>query len=522
MQNTLYNDALTLMDKDTQQGRIALQNAAVRFGDKKALFLLENGYDKELIDLQTSRVRQFQAMTEAKDRIDESTFKNQAYEGMLGDFEARMDRKATPIEQVDLWKQAHGVKEDWKDKLMNRYFLEHQGEPNFVENAAKYAQTLYAVGRGGNTELMRHLEEVRAEHERNHPGEPFTEAMRLEAVERFNAAKNAGKGSQYSQWLAGFRKEYAAAHDDQQPTQAQIDAAWGDRQRKLEKDPERLAFNTWFSKYMLDHADQDDPRPSEAEQTAKRAEIKEAVRAKGQKEKAITEIQAQNPGMTLVQATKKYNLESNVRGFSTADQKYLPAVPIAMRHLQALDALTSLTAKQVNDPTGWARHLPQHLMAEYGGFNKPQQAWTFALEGARAEMTQLGAGGARLKADALAALNRLPNNFADSGVNRGRIQELQRDVVNDARARISLLESGGRYPLENEYVRQQYNSLGIYSTKAEGSDPLLTLRRNPEELGIDQLQILSRNDATLTPDEQKKLRAEVARRKQLRQNQPVE
>jgi hypothetical protein len=55
IQQHSYDNAIRLMDSDLNLGRAKLQMEAARFGDQKTLWLLENGMDKEVIELQQKR-----------------------------------------------------------------------------------------------------------------------------------------------------------------------------------------------------------------------------------------------------------------------------------------------------------------------------------------------------------------------------------------------------------------------------------------------------------------------------------
>lgn len=55
IQHEQYTDAITLLKTNMEAGEAKMRVLAAKFGDQKALYLLENGMDKELIDLQTAR-----------------------------------------------------------------------------------------------------------------------------------------------------------------------------------------------------------------------------------------------------------------------------------------------------------------------------------------------------------------------------------------------------------------------------------------------------------------------------------
>lgn len=55
LQHEQYTDAIALMQTNMAAGEAKMRVLAARFGDQKALYLLENGMDKELLELQSSR-----------------------------------------------------------------------------------------------------------------------------------------------------------------------------------------------------------------------------------------------------------------------------------------------------------------------------------------------------------------------------------------------------------------------------------------------------------------------------------
>jgi hypothetical protein len=70
MQHELYTDALSLAQTDMAAMEAKMRNAAVRFGDQKALFLLDHGMSQELFELQASRAKAQEGMMKAADAID--------------------------------------------------------------------------------------------------------------------------------------------------------------------------------------------------------------------------------------------------------------------------------------------------------------------------------------------------------------------------------------------------------------------------------------------------------------------
>jgi len=422
MQNTMYKDAMDLMSRDQQAGQIKMQNAAIRFGDQKALFLLNNGFDKELIDLQTSRIRQFQAITEAGDKMDQSAFRRQAFDALMNDFQTKNKREPDALETVQMWNYSHGIKEDWKQQLMNQFLMKNQGDPDIEKKAAAYAQSLNAMGRGG--------------------------------------------GSRVNQYMTKWKTDFIAEHGAE-PTAEQ----------------ERIAEQEY-------HA---------------------AMRKEDQKAKAIKELQeqytAKGEPISLTEATRRYNLQTKVANFTPQEQRRLTAVPTLMKHLEVLDWYAN--------QTGPIKFIPAHIAAVYGGLNDPQQIYETALKGAKNAVLDYGAGGTTLKKALETRLDRMPGNFQDPRFNKRLTQELMRDVAGEAKNMISLLEGSGKNLPPD--VLQEYTKWGIYPQSVSKQDPINYLRTDPQVLSNEQLLEMTRRAPIMAPDDQKRLRAEIMRRKQAEQ-----
>jgi hypothetical protein len=69
IQHEQYEDALSLMNANMAASQAKLRVLAARFGDKKALFLLENGMDKEMLELQAARQKLALGLAEQQPRI---------------------------------------------------------------------------------------------------------------------------------------------------------------------------------------------------------------------------------------------------------------------------------------------------------------------------------------------------------------------------------------------------------------------------------------------------------------------
>lgn len=417
MQNQLYGDALNLMNTDQNAGRIALQNAALRFGDEKSLFLLRNGMDKELIDLQTSRINQAVAIKKASDQINLSTFQQHAFEQL----EEEKNPKKDPQQSVQNWQFAHGVHTPAEQQIFSKFMIDHQNDPDVAEKAVQLVQKMRSARTAGTAE-ERYVAEADLRYAREHDGTSMPDEMREET-----------------------RRAYWDAH-----------------------------------------------------------------RAKSRVDKAIEEIQQQNPGVSRVDAEKQYKLAIKVPNYTQAELAQATSTPTFMKSLEILDHFTDHKQLAIHNPQGFIESVPKHLMAEYFGINDPQILYDRALNTARAELGRMSGGRAQLKQALEAQLARLPNRFQDERVAKATTQQLIQSTADEGRRFLSLMEAGGK-GLTPELVRD-FREVGIYSSSTPREDPVVLLRDHPQELSREQLVELSRKRLQLPPDDRARIIKEAERR----------
>lgn len=89
IQQHAYDNAIHLMDTDLNVGRAKLQMEAARFGDQKTLWLLENGMDKEVIELQRQRSDAIKSQVEASTMLTQDGFRRAAFKTMMKDYDTQ-------------------------------------------------------------------------------------------------------------------------------------------------------------------------------------------------------------------------------------------------------------------------------------------------------------------------------------------------------------------------------------------------------------------------------------------------
>lgn len=69
IQHDAYTDATTMLNTNIAAGQAKLQVLAAKYGDEKTKFLLDNGLNKEVIDLQEARQKLYLEMEQAKPKL---------------------------------------------------------------------------------------------------------------------------------------------------------------------------------------------------------------------------------------------------------------------------------------------------------------------------------------------------------------------------------------------------------------------------------------------------------------------
>jgi len=143
-QHELYSDALSLASADATASAAKFHNAAVRFGDKEALFLAEQGHPKELYELLDARAKSMDNARKADEANDEHAFKKAAVDAVKKGF-TPTDDPAT--DKVMLAAAIHRIYSNEKpgtalQEATGRYVNGHMmQEPNgFAEGLAKIYQ----------------------------------------------------------------------------------------------------------------------------------------------------------------------------------------------------------------------------------------------------------------------------------------------------------------------------------------------------------------------------------------------
>jgi hypothetical protein len=88
MMHRQMQDALELFSKDSQAGEAAMRNAALKFGDQKALVMLDHGMVPELVQYYGSLGTAMTQLTKANTELTEAKFKQKQFSDMGGGIDA--------------------------------------------------------------------------------------------------------------------------------------------------------------------------------------------------------------------------------------------------------------------------------------------------------------------------------------------------------------------------------------------------------------------------------------------------
>lgn len=130
IQQQYYTNASNMMTTNMAAGRAQMEMAATRFGDEKALFLLRNGFDKELIDLQISNNRAIQGMEETAQTITQNRMRAQLWDQESAEIERTIQ---DPVEaaghRLATWNRVYGKVGTPQQEAFGLLMHEMRGQP---------------------------------------------------------------------------------------------------------------------------------------------------------------------------------------------------------------------------------------------------------------------------------------------------------------------------------------------------------------------------------------------------------
>lgn len=260
IQQERYKDSITLMQTDLSAGQARMQVNAARFGDRQALFLLENGMNKELFELMDKRQSMAIKLEEALPKI---AIENEKMSAIM-DATQGMQRGSPEYNAIV--------------QKITQSFSGHAtlGGANAVELDRRTAEIMEAAKAGGK-EIT------------------YTQA-RNQAAADISGAKSTNPEIQYmTQWQA----EYAAKNDGRQPTAAEkLEATKLYREARRKEDTRTEGINQ-----ILDKSKGPDGQPT--------VSMAEATRQ--------FNLQAKLPNFTLPEQRRIASVPTLMRHLQTLD-----------------------------------------------------------------------------------------------------------------------------------------------------------------------------------------------------------
>lgn len=265
MERSMFQDADKLMATDMQAWRAKRTAIAARFEDQKALTLLSNGMDPELLELDARKIDAVNKLRVAQQGFEEFNIQRRIFSDGVKAF--RQSNPDAPPEQdvQNRLRLLHEIKSgarSWQQEALRNFELTH---PNATsEERAEFMKALRGgVGKVTETDktMQANVVAVREEHP-----DWSEDQVRNEATKRASAART-------------------KTTEADKTMQANVDAV------------------------KADHPDWDDAQVrNEANVRSRLAAGKLALKSAG-----TIELQHQNPGMSLAEAAKKYD-EINAPG----------------------------------------------------------------------------------------------------------------------------------------------------------------------------------------------------------------
>ena len=114
-----YQNAITLMSTDMAAGRARLEMLAGKYGDEKALFLLRNGYDDDLMKMLEHRARAAKGLAEANQFITKDAIQRNILETDPG------FNSGDPEQKLEAFNRIYGVKEPVEQQIMRKFIQQN-------------------------------------------------------------------------------------------------------------------------------------------------------------------------------------------------------------------------------------------------------------------------------------------------------------------------------------------------------------------------------------------------------------
>lgn len=238
MEHTMYSEALQLMNSDMTLGRVKLETAATRFGDKQLLAMLDAGLYEPIIKSVESRAKLAQELKTLDTSMTEEKIRKSFFDQEV----ARLGPNPPAEKVMSIFNTAYGTKEPWQQQYMHKVMLESKGNNEKVLEEATKLRDAQSNFNTMSAENKRSVEE-RTKYWAGNGVEP-SEA-RLRAIAEVTAATTKS-GAHDS--MAGFRErivkkavqEYKDSHDGKEPDSKEMSKIQGMAYKKALTEQQEL------------------------------------------------------------------------------------------------------------------------------------------------------------------------------------------------------------------------------------------------------------------------------------------
>ena len=148
IQNQYYQNSIKMLETNMSAGRANMEMVATRFGDERTLFLLNNGLDKEAIQLQASRADAISKMEEANQKITLNGVRQDLWRREVEEIDQTVQN---PVEnaghKLQAFNRIYGKGGTPQQEAMGLLLHDMRGQP--VDKIIERAQQLGLIPRAG-------------------------------------------------------------------------------------------------------------------------------------------------------------------------------------------------------------------------------------------------------------------------------------------------------------------------------------------------------------------------------------
>jgi hypothetical protein len=197
MEQQLFNDTQHLMSSDITAWRASQIANEARFGNRKAIMLLENGMDKEYLEAKTAQIRAADAMRDSSEKFDLFDTQRRVVSAKMKEYDEQ-NPNAKPADKMshrlmvvhDSMAGKFSMQQDAYQSAVEQYSLENGHEPpaDWKTKKIREIATAGAAGRGTNAEVADLADQYMKPTDEGGLGLPRAQALER-AIEKVKGSK---------------------------------------------------------------------------------------------------------------------------------------------------------------------------------------------------------------------------------------------------------------------------------------------------------------------------------------------